>query len=533
MTRGLPRGLILIEDNPTHETEQEDDDDQPRLDVATIAKTWRIYTASRNAIAADTGYRLENLFWRTWSNPSLLRNLHPSTFTNVVQHIGSGRGHVQLPRPPHFDHSVHVQDEDDSTPVPSGPPTATASLVQQHSTPASYSEHPPHVRQSSSSSVKPPQSILKKPSTDQNYVEPTAEQVSLSAEKESKLESTKSSSSTSETLSPPSSERPRMKRQLSAGNKKASFIANTSGRAKARPSVPRRKSSQGTVPQGKQKEPLRSPVKSPMKPPPPPIQGSSGNEPFPEIHAANPMRRGQMGPPPGLPLPASAANGPAFLLPSASSWQSVESTSPSKGGHEPLIQNSMLLVDPDFRKQFVEARSASQINLAGGGIKMRKTGSVVRFAEDLPDLGRGKAKESVLGPARRGSAAEARRSSLSENTPAIDDTDGEESEDEGLSMLPRTRSQLSLAIQERRRNSGSQNLGPGPEHGSRQSKGKGKGKVMDQSEEKEKEDTEDELLKMGRQDGVTKAGGPRSRQPLRPSPPQHQRYRSPTPPPLF
>jgi hypothetical protein len=532
MTRGLPRGLILVEDNPTHGTEQEDDDDEPRLDVATIAKTWRIYTASRNAIAADTGYRLENLFWRTWSNPTLLRNLHPSTFTNVVQHIGSGRGHVQLSRPPHFDISVHGQDEDDSTPVPSGPPTATASPIQQNSTPASSSEYPRHVRQSSDSSVKPPQSILKKPSTDQQYAGPTAEQLLVSAEKESKPESTKSSSSTSDTVSPPSSERPRMKRQLSAGNKKASFVANTSGRAKARPSVPRKKSSQGTVPQAKQKEPLRSPIKSPIKPPSP-LQGSSGNEPFPETLAANPMRRGKMGPPPGLSLPASGASGPAFLLPSASSWQSVESTSPSRAGLESLIQNSMPLVDPDFRKQFVEARSASQINLAGAGMKMRKTGSVVRFAEDLPDIGRGKAKESVLGPGRRGSGAEARRSSLSENTPAIDDTDEEDSEDEGLSMLPRTRSQLSLAIRQRRRNSGSQHLGRGPEHGSSQSKGKGKGGAMDKAKEKEKEDTEDELLKMGRQDGVTKAGGPRSRHPLRASPPQHQRDRSPTPPPIF
>lgn len=531
MTGGLPRGLISIEDNPSHDTEQEDDEDQPRLDVATIAKTWRIYTASRNAIVADTGYRLENLFWRTWSSPALLRTLHPTTFTNVVQHVGSGRGHVKLRRPSHFDTSIYGQDEDDSTPVPSGPPTATASPVQPSSTPASSSDHPPHVRQSSNYSIKTPQSILKKPSTDHSYVEPSAGQTLLSAQKNSKPDSTGSSSSTTDTLSPPSSERPRLKPQLSAGNKKASFVANTSSRAKSRPSVPRRKSSQGTVPQAK-KEPLRSPIKSPVKLPPP-LQASAGSEPFPPIPVVNQVRHGQMGPPPGLPIPLSGANGPAFLLPSASSWQSVESTSPDRGGQDSIIQSSMPLVDPNFRKQFAEARSASQINLAVVGTKMRKTGSVVRFAEDLPDLGRAKSKESVLGPGRRGSGAEARRSSLSENTPAIDDTDEESSQDEGLSMLPRTRSQLSLAIQERRRTSGSQNLGPTPDQGDSQNEAKGKGKAVDKGKEKEKEDTEDELLKMGRQDGVTKAGGPRSRQPLRASPPQHQRYRSPTPPPIF
>jgi hypothetical protein len=530
MTGGLPRGLLSIDDNPTHEREQEEgDDEEPRLDVATIAKTWRIYTASRNAIVADTGYRLENLFWRTWSNPALLRSLHPSTFTSVVQHIGSGRGHVKLRRPSHLDHNLHGHDEDDSTPVPSGPTTTTASPVQPSSTPASSSGHPPHVRHTSNSSVKAPQSILKKPSTDHNYVEPEAGQKSLPVPKAG---SAGSSSSTADTLSPPSADRPRMKRQLSAGNKKPSFIANTSSRSKARPNVPRRKSSQGTVPQSKGKEPLRSPIKSPTKEPPP-LQASAGSEPLPTIPVVRPVRHGQMGPPPGLPLPASGANGPAFLLPSASSWQSVESTSPSRGGQDSILQSSMPLVDPNFRKQFAEARSASQINLAGAGTKMRKTGSVVRFAEDLPDLGRGKAKESVLGPRRRGSGAEARRSSLLENTPAIDDTDKESSEDEGLSMLPRTRSQLSLAIQERRRTSDSQNLAPGPEIAENQGKGKGKGKAAEMGNEREKEDTEDELLKMGRQDGVTKSGGPRSRQPLRTSPPQYQRYRSPTPPPIF
>ena len=523
MTGGLPRGLISIEDNPTHEIEQEDDgDDQPRLDVESIAKTWRIYSASRNAIAADTGNRLENLFWRAWSSPTLLRNLHPSTFTSVVQHIGSGRGRVQLSRPAHFVTNVTAPGEDDSTPVPSGPPTATASPVQSSSARASLSEHPSHVRQSSNSSVKPPQSILKKPSIDHSYVETSAEQVPGPARKDSKTDSPGCSGSNTDTLSPPSSDRPRMKRQLSAGNKKTSFVANTA-RAKARPSVPRRKSSNGTTSQAKQKEPLRSPVKSP-----PPLQESSGNEPFPEAPNINPIRAGAMGPPPGLPVPAPGTNSSGFLLPSASSWQSVESTSPGKGGQDSIIQSSIPLVDPDFRKQFVEARSASQLNLAGAGTKMRSTGSVVRFAEDLPDAGRGKAKESSLGPGRRGSGAESRRSSLITSTPAVVDADKEDDEDEGLIMLPRTRSQLSLAIQERRRLSGSQNLGPGANNGN---KAKGKGKAH--NKDKDKEDTEDELLKMGRRDGVTKAGGPRSRQPLRASPPQHQRYRSPTPPPIF
>ena len=530
MTGGLPRGLISIEDNPTLAQEHEEDE-EPRLDVATIAKTWRIYSASSSALQGDTGNRLQNLFWRAWSNPDLLRNLHPTTFTNIVHHIGTGRGRVQIPRPSNVRTDLHAHDEDDSTPVPSGPPTATASPVQTNSNLASSSAQPPHARQDSNTSIKSPQSILKKPSVDHSYVEPCAAEAPTFVPHQSQRDSTGSSSSATETLSPTSSERPRMKRQTSGNSKKTSFVANTSARSKARPAVPRRKSSQGTVPQAKdrQKDTSKSPVKSPIKSP---LKPSSGNEGFPQL----PTNRAQTMGPPGLPPPPglSGAKSPVFLLPSASSWQSVESTSP--GRSNPAIQSSMPLVDPNFRKQFVEARSASQLNLAALGSKMRKTGSVVRFAEDLPtEFGKGKAREpSLSGPGesalRRSSGAEARRSFLSAETAAREDSGEEDSEEDTLVMLPRTRSQLSMAIEQQRRISGSSNLGPPEEHAETQSsksKGKGKGKEL------ENEDMEDELLKMARKDGVTKAGGPRSRLPLRMSPSSVQRYRSPTPPPIF
>jgi hypothetical protein len=170
---------------------------------------------------------------------------------------------------------------------------------------------------------------------------------------------------------------------------------------------------------------------------------------------------------------------------------------------------------------------------------MRKTGSVVRFADDLPsEFGRSKAREASIsglgaGVLRRGSVLDAARTQLSAETAAIDDSDeGEDDDDEDtLVMIPRTTSQLSLAIQEQRRISGSQNLGQvaGSVPDRLKEEGKGKGKANDT----DKEDAEDELLAMARKDGVTKAGGPRSRLPLRATPSSEQRYRSPTPPPIF
>lgn len=542
MTSGLPQGLISIQNNPTH-VENEGDSEAPCLDVESIARTWKVYSASRNLLQADTGARLQNLFWRTWGNPDLLRKLHPTTFTGLVNYVGRGGGRVQLPRPSHSETDLGARDGDDSTSVPSGPPTATASPVQTSNTPANSSIHPADALQRSSSSPKPPQSILKKPSIDHSYVEPCTSDRPPSISHESQRNSTGSTSSNADTLSPTSSERPRMKRQTSGGNKKTSFVANSSARVKTRPGVARRKSSQGTVPQAKEprKEPVRSPTKSPVKSP---LHPSSGNEGFSQLPIVNPARRVPMGPPPGLPPPPNLSDPKSadFLLPSASSWQSVESTSPGRSRQGSILQSSMPLVDPNFRRQFVEARSSSQLNLAAtGGLRMQKTGSVVRFADDLPtEFGRGKAREtSVSGPGasaiRRGSALVVTHVSRSTETAAIDSDEGEDDDDakddeDTVVMLPRTRSQLSLAIQEHKRISGSLGL---PDLGTKtspeRSKVKGKGKANDA----DKEDTEDELLAMGRRDGVTKAGGPRSRMPIRSNAGSEQRYRSPTPPPIF
>lgn len=215
-------------------------------------------------------------------------------------------------------------------------------------------------------------------------------------------------------------------------------------------------------------------------------------------------------------------SGTAFALPSASSWQSIDSTTDNRKLATTAPQLTLGdLVDPGFRVKFVESQKklSSVTNLAGLG-KVRKSLSTVRFADESPeDIGKGKGKEILHalederpGPSHMKSTLKSagqrqqERNDRRDDSEDDSDSDSEEDEDEdeedddddddNLQMiLPRTKSQLSLLIQHKRDQTGSQDLGPAsfPEEG-----------VKPQIKEKSKEE---ELLSMGRRDGVTKAGG--------------------------
>lgn len=126
---------------------------------------------------------------------------------------------------------------------------------------------------------------------------------------------------------------------------------------------------------------------------------------------------------------------------------------------------------------------------------MSKTKSVVRFADESPqDEDKGKGKEapsrfpvenvdpSALQPSMPGSA------SASED---------DESSDDAVE-LPRTKSHLSLLIKHKREETGSLDLGPEGRSGETSRKSKEKDKAKSK---------EEDLLSMGRRNGVTKAGG--------------------------
>jgi hypothetical protein len=229
-------------------------------------------------------------------------------------------------------------------------------------------------------------------------------------------------------------------------------------------------------------------------------------------------------------LPTATVSGTGFALPSAGSWQSVESTSPKHAMAATAPTESTVskdLVEPDFRGKFVETQKklASSTNLVGLG-KMRRPGSIVRFADELAtdDTSKGKEREvssslrdENLGPSRL-------RTSMASAT-IVDDTDSDSSSG-GQMELPRTKSQLSLMINNKRSETGSFDIGP-----------EAQPQVANRKDKEAREKTrskEEELLSMGRRDGVTKAGGIQVPRQQRVSELEGPGYESPSSPePLF
>jgi hypothetical protein len=127
---------------------------------------------------------------------------------------------------------------------------------------------------------------------------------------------------------------------------------------------------------------------------------------------------------------------------------------------------------------------------------MSKSKSVVRFADESPqDEDKGKGKET----ASNFPVENVDPSALQPSIPGSASTSGgDESSDEAVE-LTRTKSQLSLLIKHKREQTGSLDLGPEERSGDMSGK---KSKEKDKAKSKE-----EDLLSMGRKNGVTKAGG--------------------------
>jgi hypothetical protein len=193
-----------------------------------------------------------------------------------------------------------------------------------------------------------------------------------------------------------------------------------------------------------------------------------------------------------------------------------------------------VLVEPDFRDKFIEnqKRIASSTNLAAAG-RLGKSGSMVRFADDKPDyLKRDKVRQALLvgeGDCRRSQSEQPARNTnphrTSTNSQVFEDDNGKDNERE---ELLRTKSQLSLLIESQRKQSGMQDLGSKPAARQQEPKAKETTTSLGSRED------EDELIMMGRREGVTRAGGVApGRSTHRISGASAHRYRSPTPPPLY
>ncbi|KIV91632.1 hypothetical protein PV10_06148 [Exophiala mesophila] len=421
----LPQGLI----HPPP-------DDQLVLDTAShtdnqdiLRRFWRVYSIQSHASHDDSSSRASNLFWRVWSSPNLSRAMPSTTLTRLLHHCGQAFELTPIADSMHLPRLGSYED------FPPGPRTHHA-ISSKPSTQAKASDK-----------------LLQQPQSEDT-----------------------TSGSTSQNTSE-SSSRPSLIRSTSGGRSRHSVSVAT-GKSRSRPQPTRRKSSTPKLPHATMAP--KSPLHSPRA-----VRASSQlQEPI------NPAlnRLGHPNPPPGLFGPPGSPSASTFALPSASSWQSDESA-PERSTVSTTVPPPPTgdLVDPGFRGKFVENQKKSSINLAGLN-RMRKIGSVVRFADEEEIEGKGKEREAEP-------FSESGRRLSQMTTVAHDDSGSSTDEDQGLPLqLPRTKSQLSLLIKHKRDQTGSQDLGPQSPT------------IPAPSEPKEKS-KEAELLSMGRRDGVTKAGG--------------------------
>ena len=201
-------------------------------------------------------------------------------------------------------------------------------------------------------------------------------------------------------------------------------------------------------------------------------------------------------------------------------------------------QPSSWLVDNNFRSRFVEnqVHGASSTNLAGLG----KSRSTVRFADQLPGRRATSGDSdtqamSAMALTVRDTAPTKVTSRPRSGSGAIADDDDDDDDDEDIVPLPRTKSQLSMMIDHERRKSGTRELRPSPLQ--QEVLESGGDKKPSKPNDNEGDDGDDDLLTMGRKDGVTRAGAvsskARGKQKTSAKGGDHFLYQSPPTPPLY
>ncbi|WEW55973.1 hypothetical protein PRK78_001408 [Emydomyces testavorans] len=78
MTDALPHGLVSHTDCVSSDLESAD-----RVDIEDVAKLWRVYTTNKITLKQGSGQRLENLFWRIWSNGRISSNITGSKLARL------------------------------------------------------------------------------------------------------------------------------------------------------------------------------------------------------------------------------------------------------------------------------------------------------------------------------------------------------------------------------------------------------------------------------------------------------------------
>lgn len=237
----LPKGIVV--NSPEIEGSIERINTEP-LDLADIAKFWKVYTTTKRRLLDPTAERLENYWWRIWGSQK--RELNGATVASLFATISNGESFVPLRGPPNRDEGTSPSWER-ARPRGSGASSTTALNRQgqgQVNSQSNSQSRPSTTSSSVSKSAATPHPILKKsrgPST--TGPRPTARFISPH-ESENDQDSGICENS-HVVVQPPSPDRPTTKpeKKSSSGNGGRKSRAAVPAPSAKRPVVFRRKSS--------------------------------------------------------------------------------------------------------------------------------------------------------------------------------------------------------------------------------------------------------------------------------------------------
>ena len=242
------------------------------------------YSTSRALLHDNIGERLANFFWRIWSNPAVSNSIPGSTVARLFMTMSEGGNRVRttpIPSPRSTSPLSH-----DTTPTPSSP-----QALADHFPPADVADTQTPTSSSTRTISEPASGVADThaPSARSRPTLKTAESIS-----DSPSASCKSPTSLSGTTSPISPTSASGRSSSNGNRKRASYVTAGGARTKTRPSLPRRKCSQG--PSLAVAESKRSPRTVSRKSPPrsPPLKQAQAEPTISKVTA--------IAPPPGLPL---------------------------------------------------------------------------------------------------------------------------------------------------------------------------------------------------------------------------------------
>ncbi|KAL9130629.1 MAG: hypothetical protein Q9217_001243 [Psora testacea] len=164
MAEGLPEGLVS-----TNEAVTTDLQSFERVEVEDIKKLWQVYSANRNVLAENVGRRLENFFWRIWSNKYLLHRLSGEQVAAQFSSINEG-GYIRTtprssPRSSRSLGSYYTQASSSATAIPpsyssSSTPTPTSPVAKlgsgsSRNTSRTVAKSPPSLEQEEDGTATP------------------------------------------------------------------------------------------------------------------------------------------------------------------------------------------------------------------------------------------------------------------------------------------------------------------------------------------------------------------------------------------